>query len=135
VDWPTAAYWPALAEAFPDAKVLLTWRTPESWWKSFSRTILPRIVPGNEPESFGERVIRDQVFDGRPQDEAHALAVYRANIERALAEVPSGRLVVHRLGDGWGPLCAGLGVPVPDAPYPHANTTEDFNRRRDDRQE
>ncbi|MGR3541765.1 MAG: sulfotransferase family protein, partial [Hasllibacter sp.] len=41
VDWPSAAYWPELIAQYPDAKVLLTWRTAESWWASFERTILP----------------------------------------------------------------------------------------------
>jgi hypothetical protein len=35
VDWPSAAYWPQLVEAFPEAKVILTWRSAESWWASF----------------------------------------------------------------------------------------------------
>jgi len=28
--------------------------------------------------------------------------------------------------EGWGPLCAFLGVPVPNKPYPHVNDTEEF---------
>ena len=37
--------------------------------------------------------------------------------------MPTERLLVHSLGDGWEPLCAHLGVPVPDQPYPSRNTT------------
>ena len=29
-------------------------------------------------------------------------------------------------GDGWGPLCAALGVEIPDEPFPHVNSTEEF---------
>jgi len=45
------------------------------------------------------------------------------------AHVPASRLLEYRAGDGWEPLCAALDVPVPDAPFPHANTTEDFLTR------
>lgn len=32
-------------------------------------------------------------------------------------------------GDGWAPICEALGLPVPNAPFPHANTTEEFRAR------
>jgi hypothetical protein len=41
------------------------------------------------------------------------------------AGVPADRLLVHRSAEGWGPLCAHLGAPVPDVPYPHLNTSAD----------
>lgn len=54
------------------------------------------------------------------------LAVYEAHVAAVRAEVPPGRLLVHGLGDGWEPLCAHLGVPVPDVPCPRRNATADF---------
>ncbi|MBI1218724.1 MAG: sulfotransferase family protein [Rhodobacteraceae bacterium] len=129
VDWPTAAYWRELIEIYPEAKVILTWRTPESWWDSFSRTILKGISTSDDPASVGKALIERQIFDGRMGDRDHALALYRANVDAVLAEVPPGRLLVHRLGDGWAPLCAHLGVPVPDMPYPHGNTAAEFHAR------
>jgi hypothetical protein len=129
VDWPSAAYWRELIDIYPEAKVILTWRSPESWWESFSKTILKGISSGDDPASVGKALIEAQVFGGQMGDRAHALALYRANVEAVLAGVPPGRLLVHRLGDGWAPLCAFLDVPVPDLPYPHGNTTESFNAR------
>lgn len=38
-----------------------------------------------------------------------------------VATIPPKRLLVMQLGDGWEPLCAFLGVPVPDVPYPRVN--------------
>jgi hypothetical protein len=32
------------------------------------------------------------------------------------------------LRQGWDPLCKFLGLSVPDAPFPHINSTEDFRR-------
>ena len=42
------------------------------------------------------------------------------------AAVPSERLVEWQAGDGWEPICTALGVPVPEAAFPHANTTDEF---------
>ena len=39
---------------------------------------------------------------------------------------PPERLLVHSLGDGWAPLCAHLGVPMPAQPYPSRNSAKDF---------
>lgn len=134
VDWPSAHYWPELVAAYPEAKVLLTWRTAESWWTSFSKTILPVVEASTETEEDapGSKLIA-RVFDWKPLTRDHCIAVYEANVARVLAEVPPGRLLVHRLGDGWGPLCAHLGVPVPDQPYPRGNTTTDFNAEFEER--
>lgn len=127
VDFPSAPYWRALVAAYPDARVILTWRTPESWWESYSKTIAPHITPDdNDPDSVGVALIGRQVFGGRPLDRDHVLAVYEAHVAAVKAEVPPERLLVHALGDGWEPLCAHLGVPVPDLPYPSRNSTAEF---------
>ena len=40
-----------------------------------------------------------------------------------------GRLLVYEVGSGWEPLCAFLGVPVPDEPFPRSNATAEFQER------
>ena len=79
-----------------------------------------------DPESVGVALVREQVFGGRPLDRDHVIGVYEAHVAEVLATVPPDRLLVHKLGDGWPPLGAHLGVPVPDRPYPHRNTAADF---------
>src|SRR5262245_27743220 len=39
VDWPGSYFYKELMEAFPEAKVLLSVRSPESWAKSMRATI------------------------------------------------------------------------------------------------
>ena len=41
------------------------------------------------------------------------------------AIIPSDRLLVWNVKDGWEPLCKFLGKPVPDIPIPHDNVTGD----------
>jgi hypothetical protein len=60
----------------------------------------------------------------------HAIAVFEAHAARVRAEVPADRLLEFDAKDGWEPLCAFLDVPVPDAPYPRTNSTEEFTARR-----
>lgn len=127
IDWPSAFYWRELIEVYPDARVILTWRTPDSWWTSFEKTIVEAVKSSEDPESLGRALIEAQVFGGRMDDRRHAIRVYESNIAAVLDTVPADRLLVHKLGDGWGPLCAHLGVPVPDADYPNRNSQRDFS--------
>ena len=129
VDWPTAYYWRELVQVYPSAKVVLSYRPPEQWWTSFERTILPGILSGSA-EQVGIALIRNKVFGGRPEDRAHAIACYEANVRDVEASVPAERLLVHEPREGWEPLCAHLGVSVPAEPYPHRNTTQEFVARR-----
>ena len=43
VDWPVAGYWRDLAVYYPEAKIILTTRSAESWYDSISETILKVI--------------------------------------------------------------------------------------------
>ena len=126
MDWPSVYYWRELAAFYPEAKVVLTYRSAESWWKSFEQTIVRGIEKSFEQESLGIALIRDKVFGGRPGDRDNAIAIYEANVNAVKATVPPERLLVHNLGDGWEPLCAHLGVPVPAQPYPSRNNASDF---------
>lgn len=127
VDWPSAFYWRQLAAHFPKAKVLLTLRSPESWYDSFSRTILPSLETSTTSDSVGTKVILEGVFGGRAADRDHAIAVFERNTAEVKAAIPPERLLVYHVGDGWEPLCRFLGKPVPETPYPHRNSAEEFH--------
>lgn len=129
VDWPSAYYWRELAAAYPNAPVILTNRSSESWWNSFKKTLLPGIAASTDPQSLGLALIATKVFQGRMADRQHAIANYEANVREVIAAIPTNRLLVHNLGDGWEPLCQHLGVAVPDQPYPSKNSAGDFNAR------
>jgi hypothetical protein len=132
VDWPAAAFWDELAAANPDAVVLLSTRDADSWWRSASNTIFAVRLGDGEPGSdleahraMVESLFRN-TFTASWQEEEAAKAAFLAHNERVRATVPASRLVEYQPGDGWGPLCEALDVPVPDTPYPHVNTTDDF---------
>ena len=136
VDWPSARYWREIAATFPEAKVLLTVRDPDSWFDSVQRTILPlmRNHENLDTEIRRQRmamaydVIVRQTFDERMDDREHATRIYRDYMDDVKRSVDPGRLIVYEIGSGWEPLCAGLGMPVPDKPFPKTNTSEQFVR-------
>lgn len=129
VDWPSAYYWRELAAAYPEALVILTNRSSESWWNSFEKTLLPGIVRSTDPLSLGLALIAAKVFQGRMAEREHAISTYEANVRDVIASIPTKRLLIHNLGDGWEPLCRHLSVSVPDKPYPSQNSAGDFNAR------
>lgn len=133
VDWPSAEFYAQLAAHYPDAKVILTTRDPESWFNSTQATIFADSVPGSGPPGFGEMIatVIGAKFDGRLHDREHCIAVYEAHNAAVRATIPPERLLEYQAGQGWEPLCAFLGVPVPDAPYPKVNSTEEFVQRRE----
>ena len=129
VDWPTAYFWRELADHFPDAKVILTVRNSEDWYRSAKATIFNTMTDTADPQSFGRAVIRTKIFGDRLDDETHAIEVLEAHNAEVIRTIPPTRLLVYNVADGWPKLCAFLGVPVPAEPFPHSNTTTEFRER------
>ncbi len=129
IGWPSSVYWRDLVTYYSNSLVILTWRSPESWWTSFEKTILQVILDPTIPSPLADQLIAERTFGGKPNDRSHAIAVYESHVDDVVSMVPKERLLVHRLGDGWEPLCTHLGVPVPDKPYPSRNTPPEFFRK------
>jgi hypothetical protein len=128
VDWPAAPFWREMSEAFPEAPILLSVRDADAWWKSASNTIfiaLETYFKPDAPDDGWTRMGRGMVNAFTPdwRDEAAAKAAYLAYNDHVRDTAPPGRLVEWKPGDGWGPICAALGLVVPDHPFPHVNTT------------
>ena len=149
VDWPGAFFWRELVAAHPEAKVILTVRDPGRWYDSSAATVwtiermrlgslsgrlavwlMGKARPGMDR---GLRVVTGTVWEGslkgRFADRDAALAIFRDHVAEVRSTVPADRLLVFEVAEGWGPLCAFLGVPVPNEPFPHVNESADFNRR------
>ena len=48
-------------------------------------------------------------------------AAYLAHIDKIKKMIPSDRLLIFNVKQGWEPLCQFLEKPVPDTPFPHVN--------------
>lgn len=134
VDWPSCNLWREQLAAFPGAKVILSTRNPERWYESVMNTIYPSTVAAAQSDDpdrqrFGRwatEIIWNRVFGGNMADRDHVLEIYDEHVRTVMAAAPADRLLVFEAAQGWEPLCAFLDVPVPDAPYPRTNTTEEF---------
>jgi len=134
VDWPGAHFWRELADAYPNAKVILTVRHAERWWESFARTIKPLIEMRDrisDPHVRGvlamsDEIVRQQILGGTLDDRAGALVAFSAHIDEVCDALPSERLLLFDVADGWPPLCDFLAAPLPDAPFPRSNSVDEF---------
>ena len=137
VDWPTATFYKELADHYPDAKVILTERSPESWFKSTQATIFAQFganrrgSAGGAPEAWVEMVMKvvGDLFDRRMDDHDKLISVFKAHNVRVREVIAPERLLVYEVAQGWEPLCRFLGVPVPTGPMPKVNSTEEFQAR------
>ncbi|PZS35945.1 MAG: sulfotransferase family protein [Pseudonocardiales bacterium] len=152
VDWPASWTWRELADAFPDAVVLLSSRaSAETWYRSVEGTVLqsigriakyadPAQIPPSEsrPSQWADAssehlVALGEVFTRMGSrlsgDRDTVMASYERHLAEVRATIPPGRLLDWQPTDGWEPLCAALDVPVPDEPFPHENSSEVFRAR------
>jgi hypothetical protein len=131
VDWPTASFYRELADYYPDAKVIHTERDPDDWFDSAGNTIFRTMthMPESQFRTMVRRVI-GELFDQDMLDRDRAIAVFEAHNAQVRRTIPPERLLVYRLSEGWGPLCAFLGATEPSGPIPKVNTREEFIARR-----
>jgi hypothetical protein len=145
-DWPGGYHWRELMDVYPDAKVLLSVRDPESWVESMHNTIAAIWFGDNLMHHLAMAqyhidplyaawidVLHDMwakadiMVPSKGDREEMAAGMKRWNQE-VIDTVPSERLLVWYPTDGWEPLCEFLEVPVPDGPVPNVNDTENFQK-------
>ncbi len=131
VDYPGAAYWRQLADYYPHAKVLHTVRDPDKWFESTQATIFApgsiATLAGGPLEAFFASFMGD--LRHHLHDRAYMTDHFRRHTEAVKRAIPPERLLIYEAGQGWEPLCAFLGVPVPAEPYPSENSRQEFIAR------
>ncbi len=146
VDWPGSYHWRELMDVYPDAKVLLSVRSAESWVASMQNTIAEIFVGDGVMYHLAQAqyqvdpkyaawldVMRDMwvkadimIGSGGDPDEM-AAGMERWN-QDVIDGVPAERLLVWNPKEGWEPLCEFLEVDVPSEPLPHVNDVDTFQK-------
>ncbi|MBO6689013.1 MAG: sulfotransferase family protein [Alphaproteobacteria bacterium] len=139
VDFPSSGYWRELAEHYPDAKIILTTRSFDSWYESANETIWPvsRDIPGwltvvpkvRKIKQMTYGAIWDRLFGGRFENKEAARQVFEQHEADVKATFPAERLLVFHPKEGWEPLCTFLGKPVPEGDFPNVNDRAEFKKR------
>ncbi len=127
-DAPGCFFYEELMKAYPEAPVILTLRDGEGWWNSFEKlyrvnhrlrflTFLPFV------RDFYAlfAAILDHALDGDISKE-NGIAAFERHNQAVKDAVPSERLLVYSVSEGWEPLCAFLDEEVPEVPFPHTNS-------------
>lgn len=147
VDFPGSYFYRQLMKQYPEAKVILTIRDSEAWYDSARETIA-KTTPGfrkmlltslklpfsahlrNRMKVFRfSDVTWDELFHGRFDDKAYAINVFERRNEAIKEYVPSEKLLVYEVTQGWQPLCTFLDVPVPaGTPFPHLHERGQFGQ-------
>jgi hypothetical protein len=146
VDWPAGYFYRELIDVYPEAKVLLSVRDPEAWERSMRQTVwavrhgesLIRLLSSAQAHvnpqwqaflNMIDHLIWEGTFaSGHAEPEQMIETMLRHN-EEVQRVVPPERLLVWSVTEGWEPLCEFLELPVPDAPFPHANDRTEFLNR------
>jgi hypothetical protein len=132
VDFPGCTFWQELAEYYRDAKVLLSVRDPEQWFVSTQATIFSehgiKMIEGTPMREFLDKTTW-RIFGGQLHDHDAMVETFKRHNAEVERTIPPSRLLVYDVSQGWEPLCGFLGVPVPDTPFPRANSRTEMQTR------
>ncbi len=129
VDFPASNYWRELAQAYPDAKVLLSLRDGERWFQSTQETIFSPTLQELQAGTKWGRMIKATIDDhlgGAMNDRDALIAAFEKHNCAVQDAFDGSRLLVFEARQGWGPLCEFLDASEPDEPFPHVNSKEEF---------
>ncbi|GIZ44609.1 hypothetical protein CKM354_000780300 [Cercospora kikuchii] len=156
-DTPCVLFWRELLEAYPDAKVILTYRdSPEQWHRSVSSSLIDFALAQEAPKSCATRFFMlfapaDPWRDAMRNDHAEhselisavvrdykrgtteeGVAFYNRHYEEVKKMVPKERLLEMNIKEGCEkPLCDFLGEEMPSWEFPRTNTTDETLRNTD----
>lgn len=113
-----------LAERFPDARFVVTWRPIDGWLRSMEWLYGPGLDRLDaKTRELGDRVHRELYGTDR-FDRDRLQTIYDEHYEslRNWAKDRDDVLWIDQSkGFTWEPLCEFLGLPVPSVPFPEAN--------------
>ncbi|CAH8602446.1 unnamed protein product [Schistosoma bovis] len=138
-DVPACGFYKELMEIYPNAKVILTIRDKNDWLSSFRQTLMPKsndsfnrtIDEADQILELGPKFIQMAIdsmklafrkLDFDIDNDEEMLRCFDEYNKIVKETVPSERLLIHQLGDGWEPLCKFLNVDIPEGiSYPFIN--------------
>ncbi|MBK8502613.1 MAG: sulfotransferase family protein [Saprospiraceae bacterium] len=144
VDFPAAIYYREFFQQYPNAKVILTVRDQDAWYTSASKTIFRKIpapillllkffgifskraAMSVQSIKYAAEIVHQRFFLGRINDPNATKKIYRDWNEEVKRTIPTDKLLVFEVKDGWKPLCEFLNVPVPNIPFPRSNDGQKF---------
>jgi hypothetical protein len=107
-DFPAAIFGPELIKLYPEAKVIITDRSEDSWVSSMNRTVVAPDTLQRQDQGLALRSAYNKLCWDWQQ------------YNRQIREMASpDALLVYELGESWDRLCGFLGKAVPEVKYPN----------------
>ena len=134
------AFSESLIAAYPEAKVILTTRDVDAWYKSMTGTIVPamhsislKLISYLDPDYIGSwRPMVIALFTGyfgqKPFEES-GKKKFTEHYDMVKKLVPKENLLEYKVGEGWSRLCEFLDQPIPKEEFPRTNDTKFFGDR------
>jgi hypothetical protein len=136
VDDPASVFYADIARWSPVAKVILTVRDKNEWYPSAEKLVqllnaARQANPSSESQEWWDKMLSGEFGSALAQfyqfrDRESVIAAYEQHNAEVRATISAARLLVFDVKQGWRPLCEFLGVPIPDAPFPRANSSADL---------
>lgn len=135
---PAMLYPREMLAAFPEVKVILLLREDEAWFESYGRMYRAISFLGTRlwflPRCHAVHgMIASSTFSilgpGLPEHKQKVLAARQELYDTVRSLVPPERLLEFDVRQGWEPLCAFLGEPIPAEPFPWANRKQGAIKR------
>ncbi|KAG6025892.1 hypothetical protein E4U41_001408 [Claviceps citrina] len=159
VDVPSALFTLQLAEAYPEAKIVILNRDAERWYESVVESImealelgsvlrivrnlyLTALIPQHRQWMRLRKMFHEHGMPTDPRSEKEKTIAWFKNSYREVRDaIAADRCLEFSVQDGFRPLCEFLGVPVPmvrdettgemvEAPFPHVNDRASFLAER-----
>ncbi|KAK7701073.1 hypothetical protein SLS57_011878 [Botryosphaeria dothidea] len=118
-DYPAAIFPEEFIAAYPEAKIVLSIRDEDGWYKSMMDTLW-HSWKGSVPDGNPMRSLSDKYHEylWKSDFPANGRQLFRNHNEVVRRVAPKERFLEFDVKDGWGPLCAFLGKEVPSVPFP-----------------
>ena len=130
VDITVAPFYAELDRAWPNSRFILTVRDKSAWLESISRhwPLMQEWAAECSQFDLFTRFILEHTYGSCDFDLPRLSSVYDdhlAAVRDYFSNRRSNRLLEIDVcgGDGWEKLCPFLNLPVPNTPFPHANST------------
>ena len=128
---------PELIAAYPNAKVILTTRNVDSWYKSVRQTIYAlqedpwrKLLARLHPKAAAMRRLVNKYnehlwWNDFPRYGKRCFREHNSHVRRLVGDE---KLLEFEASQGWEPLCRFLGKDVPAMDFPRVNDTENFRK-------
>ena len=103
-------------ESFLGSKFILTYRDPESWWRSVERWLTVR-----KPHMLDRYMKHLKVTQFSKSAFIDGYESYNNEVVSYFQDAENFLILNFADGDGWGKLCPFLEKPIPARPFPHKN--------------